>query len=530
MRRAHQVINSDLIINSQLGIHPQFEEVDTEYYPNEGVSPLHVSDQTTTGYSVHSYQPEIPEISSSLVTPIPQSREDFALNSEPSLNLARGLDKIILAETEPRIFPLGHARDMDNFGRIQGIQPPTDGRQMMLSEYGYLREPLGVEPAGVPSFAYPTINTDNTFGSIRYQSSLQELLDELDAMILRGDYPSSVQLTRYDSQWYADRRHSRTGSHSRDTDEVSFLNLYQLAPISPDKATLASNQHIPEAPLASMFEHVASGDPGRILEGSTPNQPPEVICFWDTPSVTAPSSGNKNWISRSMFIGFGKNTLQMHAFTKMILPRPAETSKEHVRTTSPSALRTASMYTYGDFLVPEGFVHPRTTAHVLYLEYLLLKLPNDIIFVETDPGIILTISNSLFHITEHYVEDHTTPHYVITHSNSWGAVKTSIINGIQWWQSYFPLELGKTMNRVYVYIQTLRYLLMCKILLIAESEAFGGERWTEHPDPTSKFATRAAEFMYWVGCIVYLYREKCGYGNAVEFDPTLNGGGGGFLH
>ena len=94
-----------------------------------------------------------------------------------------------------------------------------------------------------------------------------------------------------------------------------------------------------------------------------------------------------------------------------------------------------------------------------------------------------------------------------------------------WMQEYFPLKLGFGLNRVVVYVQLLKYLLMCRVLLMTESSSFGGNHWEK---PWGVYQSIAENYRYWAGCNLFLFKRNCGYGNALDFDPNANDGKGGF--
>lgn len=83
------------------------------------------------------------------------------------------------------------------------------------------------------------------------------------------------------------------------------------------------------------------------------------------------------------------------------------------------------------------------------------------------------------------------------------------------------------MNRVCVYVQMMRYLLMCKVLLVTESVEFGGVKWEVERLDLAR-GSMAEEFRYWAGLQLHLFKATTGYGNFVEFIPHMNNGAGGF--
>lgn len=125
------------------------------------------------------------------------------------------------------------------------------------------------------------------------------------------------------------------------------------------------------------------------------------------------------------------------------------------------------------------------------------------------------------------MEDHSTPHWVILHSRSWEEIKVAIIQGMVWSQPWFPHKPGSQLNRAVLYVQLLRYLLMCKVLIFAENVEFGGDRW-EIPRSELPRGSIAQEFTYWAGLHLFNFREMCDYGNIRGFIPEANGGMGAF--
>jgi len=102
------------------------------------------------------------------------------------------------------------------------------------------------------------------------------------------------------------------------------------------------------------------------------------------------------------------------------------------------------------------------------------------------------------------------------------------MGGMTWAQHWYPLKLREHLNCLVVYIQALRYLLMCKVLMATESIEFGGPRW-EMPRPEFHRGSIAEEFRCWAGLQLIVFKSiSGGYGNFLDFSPDANNGSGGF--
>jgi len=102
------------------------------------------------------------------------------------------------------------------------------------------------------------------------------------------------------------------------------------------------------------------------------------------------------------------------------------------------------------------------------------------------------------------------------------------MGGMTWAQHWYPLKLHENLNRLVVYIQALRYLLMCKVLMATESVEFGGPRW-EMPRAEFHWGSIAEEFRCWAGLQLVVFKSiSGGYGNFLDFNPDANNGSGGF--